>query len=342
MLKEIHLENFRNQIDLRVNLGRITAIIGKNGVGKSNILEAISVLSLCRSFREDDKKNLINYDADYARVSSGDLEVFLQRSPFLLKSRCKGVFIKQSDFIGRLKTIIFSPESLLLISGLPVLRRKFLDIMISQHDHEYLVNLIEYEKTRSQRNFLLHRIMEGRSRESELGFWDQNLIEKGSKLIESRRKTVGYLNKRISESYSKISGWEQKLEIEYISNGEQDFGGALKENRGREIAFGRTIIGPHRDDLEFNLGGRSMANFASRGEMRSAVLALKIAELEYLKNGEENIVLLLDDIFSEFDIDRRSHLGELIADNQTVITTTDKDHFSKELLEESKVIELGK
>lgn len=340
MLKEIHLENFRNHKDLDVAFDSVTAIIGKNGIGKSNILEAVSILSLCRSFREEDKKNLINYDAEYARVKSGELEVFLQRSPFILKTRYKGIPQKQSDFIGKLKTIVFSPESLLLINGMPAVRRKFLDMMISQHNHEYLVNLMEYEKIRSQRNSLLHRIGEGRAKESELEFWDQNLVEKGSGLIKSRKETVGYLNARISQNYSKISGKKQKMEIEYISNGEGDFGASLKQSRRKELILGRTIIGPHRDDLVFSLEGCNMANFASRGEMRSAVLALKIAELEYLKNGGQDIVLLLDDIFSEFDIDRRSHLGELIAGNQTIITTTDKDHFSKELLKESKIIEL--
>lgn len=344
MLNHLELENFRNHRKFELDFEKITAIIGPNGAGKSNILEAISVLSLCRSYREDDKRNLISFDADFARIKSGDLEVFIQQKPILLlKPKEKGVFKKQSDFIGRLKTIVFSPETISLVTGVPGQRRKFLDMMISQNDHEYLRTLMEYEKVRKERNALLQAIGEGRSKVTELSFWDGELVAKGELVTARRKEAAGYLNKLLPDLHQKISGGKESLQIQYLSNAGDDFKATLAGDRRREVAIGRTMVGPHRDDIVFELEGRNMANFASRGELRSAVLSLKIAELEFLSDNKEGVkpILLLDDVFSEFDARRRRQLGELIFNYQTVITTTDKDHLSKELLAEAKIVELS-
>lgn len=342
MLKKLKLENFRNHKSLEIELSETTAIIGPNGIGKSNILEAISILSLCRSFREDDKKNIIHHEADFARVTGGDLEVFLQKKPFfLLKPKSKGVSRRQAEFIGSLKTIVFSPETISLITGSPGERRKFLDMMISQKDRQYLRALLSYEKVRKERNSLLQAIAEGRSKSAELNFWNEQLAEQGSKISVKRGDAVKELNQSLSALYGKISGKQNELLIEYFSNIGENYLATLEREQGREIILKKTMIGPHRDDLEFDLNGFNMANFASRGEIRSAILAVKIAELEYLTDGaREKPILLLDDIFSEFDEERREHLSALIGEHQSVITTTDKNHLSAELIEKCLIIEL--
>ena len=371
MLKHLKLTNFRNHANFEVKLDKTTVFVGKNGCGKSNILEAIALLSFCRSFRDDDKKNLVKIGADFARITGDTAEIFLQKNPnFIFQAKDKGVIKKQSDFIGRLRSVVFSPETMAIITGSPRYRRKFLDIMISQSDRQYLRALVRYEKVRLERNSLLQRIRANVASESELDFWDKELITEGCSIIESRQKTITYLNTKLSKVYSKISGRTDQLDLNYENNvidgrasspfqapkepdGSQrqsdSFAEKLKSMRRREILSGRTFIGPHRDDLVFNLnpfdklraGLCNMANFASRGEIRSAILALKIAELEFLSEGETNQpLLLLDDIFSEFDHNRREHLCDLIETYQTIITTTEVEHLSKCLLGKAKIIQL--
>lgn len=341
MLKGIKLENFRNHSSIEVEFDLITALIGPNGAGKSNILEAVSMISFCRSFREEDKKNLIQFDKPYARVSSGELEIFLQRSPYVFSTRKKGVGKRQADFVGTIKAVVFSPESLNFFSDGPKTRRRFLDIMISQKNRQYLRALINYEKVKTERNALLGRICEGQGRREELDFWDGELVKEGQIVIDHRRLAVDYLNQKVPDIYQEISGKGESLFIEYQTN-TADFAASLKKNLEREIIIGRTQVGPHKDDLVVKLDNTSVENFASRGETRTSVLSLKVAELEYLTEGEtENPVLLLDDVFSEFDEDRRLHLGKLLDRYQTILTTTDKDHLSKDLLKKAKIIEIG-
>lgn len=342
MLKRLKLTNFRNHADFKVEFTQTTVFIGRNGCGKSNILEAIALLSFCRSFRDDDKKNLIKIGADFARINGDDAEIFLQKNPnFIFQAKEKGVVKKQSEFIGQRRSVVFSPETMAIITGSPRNRRKFLDIMISQSDRQYLRALVRYEKVRLERNSLLQRIRANSANEQELGFWDKELVAEGKAIINSRSRAVKHLNAQLSNLYSKISGRTDQLDLNYESNAAADFEGQLRSQRRREILAGRTFTGPHRDDLVFLLNMCDMAKFASRGEIRSAILALKIAELEFLSEGEKNQpLLLLDDIFSEFDHDRREHLCGLIEKYQTVITTTEVEHLSKCLLGKAKIINL--
>ena len=349
MLSNIKLENFRNHKSYNLDLDKITVLIGRNGVGKTNILEAIVFLSFCRSFREEDKKNIISYDSDYARITGDDLELFFSRFPrLIMKAKERGIPRKISEFIGILPSVIFSPETISIISGSPGSRRRFLDIMISQVDREYLESLMEYKKVRAQRNSLLQRISNREASENELDFWDKELVKKAEFINKKREAAVLFLNKLISGFYQEISGdASNSLTLTLIRNYEGGLVENLKLLRRREVAYGGTIIGPHRDDLQFLLNNHNMINFASRGEMKSAILALKVSELKFLENhrgDKENStkpLLLLDDIFSEFDPIRRSHLSKLIFDYQAVITSTEKEHLSPDLLKMAKVVELG-
>ncbi|MCL5410735.1 MAG: DNA replication and repair protein RecF [Patescibacteria group bacterium] len=355
MFNHLCLENFRNHKKFEIDLDQITVLVGLNGAGKSNILEAMTMLSFCRSFREDDKKNLINFDSDYARIVGDDLEIFLSKTPRLfMQAKEKGINRKLSDFIGCLPTVVFSSETISIITGSPSDRRRFLDVMISQINSEYLRTLIDYKKVKQQRNNLLQRIFQRQSGENELDFWDKELVKLGGVIVEERKKVINYINDFLSNLYQTISGDAgANLRIAYIKNFEaDDLEEALHRFRRREIASGKTIFGPHRDDIIFELNGRNMANFASRGEIRSAVLALKIAELKYIENiKEESLeinnslvkpILLLDDIFSEFDPERRAHLGELVSQYQSLITSTEESHLSPELLKKAKIIEITK
>ena len=352
MINHLKLENYRNYDKYELNLEKTTVLVGLNGVGKTNVLEAVGLLSFGRSFREEDKKNLVKFDSDYARVTGDELEVFLQKNPRLLMAgKERGVRKKMADFIGTLLTVVFSPETIEIITGSPAERRRFLDVALSQVDREYYLALSAYNKVRKQRNHLLQRIGSGDANESELKFWNDELCKSAEIINAKRVNATGFLNEIISALYSEISGdKDENLMLIYHSKSGDDLAGKLAENWRREVAYGATIYGPHRDDLEFHLGKRNMANFASRGEIRSAILALKVAELEFLEkhvhdreDREEKFaspMLLLDDIFSEFDPERREHLGGLILKYQSLITTTEKEHLSDELTNKAKIIEL--
>lgn len=352
MFKRLKLENFRNHHKFEIDFDQITVLVGLNGAGKSNILEAMALLSFCRSFREDDKKNLINFNSDYARVTGDDLEVFLTRTPRLfMQAKEKGVVRKLSNFVGILPTVVFSAETISIISGSPSDRRRFLDVMISQVDKEYLDALVGYKKVKQQRNNLLQRICGRQASEQELAFWDGELVRFGKLISKRRKEAIKEINIFLPDLYRSISGESSTdLKMVYNQNYEGDLAEALERLKYREIACGRSIVGPHRDDVTFELNCRNMANFASRGEIRSAILAVKMSELKYMEKTKEqslslddNVIkpmLLLDDIFSEFDPERRSHLGELVSQYQTLITSTEVDYLSSELLRKSKIIEI--
>lgn len=348
MLKHISLENFRSHRKYDLDLGHTNILIGPNGAGKTNILEAFSVLSFCRSFRMDDKKNIINIKSEYCRVVGDDLEVFMSRYPrLILKVKIKGTPKKLSDFIGYLPAVVFSPETVSIITGAPGDRRRFLDIMISQVDKEYLIALSNIKKIRQQRNSLLQNIAKNLNSPNELAFWDKEFCRESQIILDKRGESIKFLNDSIPQIYKEISdNNKDKFSLNYINNFEGDLMENMERGRARDIAYGGTIYGPHRDDLVFLLNNQNMANFASRGELKSAILAIKMVELLYLeknRNAErdsEKPILLLDDIFSEFDPKRRDHLAKLILQYQSVITVTERGHVPNELLKEANIIEI--
>jgi len=193
MLKHIELENFRNHQKFRADLNNTSIFIGLNASGKTSILEAISLVSSGRSFRTDDKKNLVNYNTDYARVVVDTLEIFIQKNPrLLIQAKRAGVKKKLSEFIGTLQSVVFSPETIDIIIGAPADRRRFLDIMISQSDKEYLQALSQYTKVRRQRNGLLELIKQGRAKISELDFWDIELEKYGRIITKKELKQLTF------------------------------------------------------------------------------------------------------------------------------------------------------
>lgn len=351
MLKHLSLQNFRNHTDFQLDLGQITVIVGKNGAGKSNILEALSMLSVCRSFREAKKQDMIADKSDFARILADDIELFFGRVPkFTLRAKIKGVSRRLTSFVGFLPSVSLSPETMSIVTGGPKERRRFLDVMMSQVDHDYLESLVGFEKVKKQRNQLLKQIKHRRADESELKFWDDQMVRFAEVLTTKREETIRFLEQSLSLLYQQISLQPSAyIAIEYVKN-YSALSEDLLRNRSRDISDERTNHGPHRDDLNFTLNGFNMANYASRGEIKSMILALKIGELKYIENERkknptlyENVspVLLLDDIFSEFDPARREELSKLIGDYQTVITTTDRSDISEELLAKAVVVELS-
>lgn len=341
MLKHLSLTNYRNHQKFDLELDDINVLVGKNGVGKTNVLEAIGVVGYGRSFKGENRSDLVSFNADYARIVADELEIFIQSKPRLLfQAKERGVKRKLSDFIGSLLVVVFSPESLGIVSGEPKERRRFLDILISQKNHKYFQALVDYKKVLTQRNNLLKRIADGQAGESELDFWDGELVRLATDITRERLIVVNDFSEQLSPFYRLISGDDKsELVVLYHPKADENYAEKLTTRRPIDIAAGMTLSGPHRDDLIFKLNSLEAQKFASRGELRSVVLAIKMAELKYLEDGKKPI-LLLDDIFSEFDADRRSHLYELIKNYQTLITTTDREHLSEKMLKNAKITEL--
>jgi DNA replication and repair protein RecF len=337
-LKTLEISGFRNlkKTSLVLGSGESLVLEGPNGHGKTNFLEALYLLSLTKSFRTDQTADLIGFDQPFARVlceltSGPKIEAILTREPLRRTFKVNGVIKSSKEVVGLFPVVFFSPEDSMLVGGEPGFRRKYLNIQISQVSREYLESLMAYNETLKQRNALLKRIQEGQAKETELEFWDEALVRHGILIAGERQKQIQLLSKFAPSFYQKLSGTKDTLELIYQPSAplEADaFMKGLRERRQKEIMAGITLIGPHRDELLFNLNERPMAAFGSRGEARTVVLALKYAEIMALKDRKGELpVLLLDDVFSELDPYRQEMLSEHLRGAQTFITTPHKPAF---------------
>lgn len=364
MLRKLVLENFRNYGKLELNFAAkagLTYLIGDNGQGKTNLLEAIYMLALGKSFRTSDDADLIEWSAEYGRVKGviGDkqeLEIFLGRPPQPRRVfKQNNVRISANNFVGKAKVVFFHPEDLNMLYLGPDLRRRYLDIMLLQSSSTYFGALRKYKRIREQRNALLGRVREGLSRQDELKIWDEGLVKEGAILWRTRAAALEFINTRLVEKYYEISGEPAMLRATYLnsleldfhlmsvtSNLEEIFLETLEKNRIREIAAARSLFGPHRDEIEFNLNGKAIASHASRGEFRTILLALKLIEMDYFtEDGGDKPILLLDDVFSELDHRRQSFLLDKVVGYQTFITTTkDSAVINQEKLRDGEFIEV--
>jgi DNA replication and repair protein RecF len=260
--------------------------------------------------------------------------------------RVNGVARRPADLIGQLNMVMFSPRDIDLIGGEPALRRRYLDITNSQVDPQYLRALQRYNKVILQRNHLLRQIAAHQSRPDELLFWDQELVKAGAYIVLQRQRTIAELNDLANLIHDQVAGRE-KLILQYrpsidkedpklggLPEVEQAFNRALGAARQRELARGLSLIGPHRDDLGFVVNEIDMGTYGSRGQQRTIALSLKLSEARFmLRQTGESPVLLLDDVLSELDPQRRRHLLEAVCNyRQVLITTTDLDRFPSEFL----------
>jgi DNA replication and repair protein RecF len=289
--------------------------------------------------------------------------------------RINGVKRRTLDLVGQLKVVLFMPEDIDLIAGSPEARRRYLDSAISQIDRPYARSLHEYNRVLVQRNSLLRQLRERPGDPEQLEFWDERLTEQGSQLVASRLDAVAQLDELVQYIHSRLTGGTERLHLVYRSSlpldgadglvqhrqlpleapgGDVDslptvapsssgvkaiFRQQLKNRRGEEIDRGMTLSGPHRDDLRFLVGGVDMCTYGSRGQQRTIAVSLKLAELEFIRSetGEEPI-LLLDDVMSELDEERRQYLMNSVhGDQQAIITTTDLDSFAPAFLRQATV-----
>ena len=345
-LKSLKIQNYRTYGKAELEIGDINILIGGNTEGKTNLLEAISYLTFGKSFRSHDK-DLVKWGEEYFRIEARrndnkKIEIFYSPEPPKKVLKIDNKPKKQSELFGLNLAVVFTPEDINLIASSPDKKRRYLDMVISQVDKKYLYHLIGYKKILKQRNSLLLRIREGSGGLKELAVWSDQLVQKGIYIIKKRFEFFADLEPLLLNSYQIFS--DDNLWLKYahsVDNSEEFFKRRLKEFESIDIISAKTTVGPHRDDFTFYLNDKSLESIGSRGEFRSAVLSLKLSEIKYLENKTENKpIFLLDDVFSELDIKRRGALYNLITNYQTVITSTDLDHLSPELLKKANLFKI--
>lgn len=361
------VKNYRNLTNIKTNFDpNINIFIGKNAQGKTNLLEAIYFLALTRSHRTNSDRELIKFGNDFANINGHvhksqvnlDLRV-------LITKKGKKVWInrveqsKLSKYVGQLNAILFSPEDLELIKGAPSLRRKFMDQEFGQVNSEYLYFASKYRQVLIQRNNYLKQLMKGKTNDQVfLDVLSDQLSGIAAEIIFRRFKFLKYLSRAASGAYEHISLGSEKLTVAYHPSVstvvEDDETEAIYHKilanfnkiKNMEIRKGVTLIGPHRDDIEFKLDNKNAHLYASQGQQRSIALSIKLAEIQLVHHlTNEYPLLLLDDVMSELDHGRQSALLNYIhGKTQTFITTTDLEGISWEIIKQPKIyhIDSGK
>lgn len=351
MLSKIELSNFRNWPTLSLELEERSILVGPNGSGKTNILEATYLLGVTRSWRTKNDRELVGWEANVCRIvgTSRDspvrsVEIAIQRDPYLKKIKIDGQEKKSTEAIGNIVVVLFDPRSVELVVGAPAVRRRFLDVLLAQIDHRYAKSLIEIQTVLRQRNHLLRRVSSGNSQSSEVKFWNEELVRSAEIIWQARRNFFAIAGEIFTKSYMELSG-QDSAEIRYEPSvsSDQSYTDRLEEHWRHDVEQGSTSIGPHRDNFIFVLNSRQASEICSQGEGRSLVLALKKSEIKFLsENFGKNPILLLDDIFSELDSNRRSRIESIIDNHQTIITTTDLEHLDPHLRESFNIVEIEK
>ena len=333
-IKKIKINNFRNYKKEEINLEKnINIFYGQNAQGKTNIIESIFLCSLGKSFRAKKDNKMIKLNEENAIVeveyekSDRDgkikIEIGNKKNIYL-----NGIKIKKlSELLGNLNIVIFTPDDINILKGGPQNRRRFLDIMISQLRPNYMHILSLYLKTIEQRNKYLRQTKEEHKDENLLEIWDEKLAEYALKIYEYRKEFIEKIIKKINIIHNNITNGEEQIELEYITecDSKEKYLKLLKERRKLDIIKGFTTKGVHRDDFMIYINKKDIRIFGSQGQNRTAMLSLKLAELQviYDEIGEYPI-LLLDDFMSELDRTRRKNFLENIKGTQVIITGTEK------------------
>ncbi len=340
-IRELSLRPFRNfsSIHLQLEADR-TLIFGPNGRGKSNILEAISYLSIGKSVRGAKDQQAVPHNGEYfdIRASCEDGRHVQKMRIFFGKKEGKKAFLDEnplarvSDVLGHFRTVHFSPEDVSLVLRFPAQRRRILDILISQSSADYLRDLQHYQRVLNQRNHLLRTAKRSAVRvlsDQVIAPWDIQLAELGARIRGKRFAALEILSGPFVQFYARFSPGGEEAAIEYKGHREQGadlelaLADELKRKRVQELQAGHTLCGPHRDDVSFLLDGQSAEIYASEGQLKTILIAWKLAEGRYLERqcGQQPVILF-DDVFSELDHDRIGVLLEIVDEFEQVVVTT--------------------
>lgn len=352
-IKRLQMLNYRNYNALDIELcPNVNVFMGDNAQGKTNILEAIYYCAFAKSHRTSKDKELINWNGEHAFISVdvGRERLDKRIDISILKDGKKSIRInkikikKIGELFGNFNVVMFSPEDLRIIKDSPGVRRKFIDMELCQLNPKYYYNLVQYNKVLNERNILLRN----RNTSSEmLEIYDMQLVEFGYNIIRDRIKYIESLNKYAEKIHSDITSGKEKINFKYIStikdleNIKENFYTLLKKNISKDCDRGITSIGPHRDDFFVYINDIDTKSYGSQGQQRTAVLTMKFSSLEIIKElTGEFPVLLLDDVLSELDFNRKKYILSTIGQIQTVITCTGIEDLYEYLDEKAKVFKV--
>lgn len=364
ILKQLSVKNFRNYSFANINLSsKINIFFGKNAQGKTNLLESIYFLSFTKSHRSFIDNTLIKNGEKYLKITG----ILKNNSPFktkleiVLENDKKNIFVdddlykKVGDYITKLNIIIFYPDDLDIIKGSPNIRRRYLNSEISQYDNNYLIMLNKFRKIQKMRNEYLRKISINNNYDKQyFSIMNNYYIDSSLKIFIIRNNFINEINEIVENIFCNLTGlkgfhvdYKNSLNIINFNNLDNDeiiniFKEKLNNTLESEIRVGSSLIGPHKDDVEFYLNDLNLKNYGSQGQQRLAVLSIKLAEIEILKKHNlETPILLLDDVFSELDDEKKNRLLKYISkDIQTIITTTDLKNIDKKIKKKSKLFEI--
>lgn len=361
-LQQLKLKNFRNYEKVNIKLSdNINIFYGDNAQGKTNILESIYLLGLTKSHRATSDNDLIMNEKNYYTVE-GMINKNKIRTKLLLKYAEKNKeyyidnnkILKTADYLSNMNVIIFYPDDIEIIKGLPEIRRKYLNTELSQLYPTYYKILNEYNKLLKMRNDLLKKACNREKIDfNYLNIVTEYYIDKAVFIYRARKKFIEKISIFASSIFSDISK-SKNFSLSYITKPyiedfntcalKENLKNVMQENLEKEIKLGMSLYGPHRDDFEFILNGSNLKKFGSQGQQKLSVLALKLSEIKIFENQlNETPILLLDDVFSEFDKHKKNNILKYIDRNiQTIITTTDLNNIKKEIINVSKVFYIDK
>ena len=351
---KIELINFRNNSKTSFNLfTNLNIIIGKNGIGKTSVIEAIYLGSVAKSFKTNNDYSIIKNGESFFRIKidyfnypyKNSLEVFLDNDGKKTKINGK-IQSKLSDFISQYKVILFSPDELKLIKLSPNIRRNYINIQLSQLNKEYIYHLNNYNNLIKNKNDYLKKLMlNGNLDQRYLDIIDEKIVDEGLVIYNYRNKYINEINENINiifNNYIKNQNIVIKYESDYSLNNKEKLIKELKKNRKKEINLGMTDYGIHRDDYVFYHNNNNAKEYSSQGIQKLIVLAMKLSEVKVFIN-KYNIkpIILLDDLFSELDSKNRNNIFKSLSDDvQIFITTTDLKNIDKKIIKKAKIIDL--
>lgn len=358
-IEQLKLSNYRNYESLSLQFSpKINVFIGENAQGKTNVMESIYVLAMAKSHRTANDKELIHWAADYGKIEGvvqkkyGPLPIELTLSKRGKKGKINHLEqTRLSNYVGQMNVVMFAPEDLNVVKGSPQVRRRFIDMEIGQISSVYLYDLLNFQKVLKQRNHLL-KMNQGKSNMNDVMFdvYTEQYIQAAIKIIHKRFYFMELLQEwaepihagisrgleTLTIKYRPVTGMEANWSLEQMSNHLEQ---KLREAKQRELERGVTLVGPHRDDLQFLVNGYDVQTYGSQGQQRTTALSLKLAEIELIKQEtKESPILLLDDVLSELDDYRQTHLLNTIqGEVQTFVTTTSVEGINHETIKQAEM-----
>ena len=353
IIDDLKLLNFRSYSSLNLKFNpKLNIIYGMNGAGKTNIVEAIYALSLTKSFRTSQDNLMIMKDKTVSKIEANIINNEKKNYQLILQSHEKRVKInniridKLSDYVADIFMILFNPDDLKIIKESPALRRKFINIELSQLNKNYILYLNGYNKILKQRNIYLKEMyINGTLSKNYLNIMTEKLVEYGKNIYEIRKKFINDVSKSISDNYLKIFEYGD-LQIKYVSDFADSKENLLKkydQYLKKDMLLGKTTFGIHRDDIEFELDGYSLKDCGSEGQQKNAIIAFKMSEIDIVKKEKEYYpILIFDDLSSELDKNKINNIISMFDEKvQTFITTTSIDYFSEQIINNALVIKVS-